>query len=165
MNGRRRKTCCAETETSHDGLTAALCAVLCCAVLGLGSALLLPGCTDTPPAPGPMPQTQYTPSHVDVNGAYALQGVFRRRDHRQAMLHKTGRPELLFPLSSSGCKRNGTKTGRTATWRAGRRGSRMYEIEGYSFHFGRLAERHNPNCNNETPSHGIGDAVVIMSRG
>lgn len=41
----------------------------------------------------------------------------------------------------------------------------MYEIEGYSFHFGRLAERHNPNRNNETPSHGIGDAVVIMSRG
>lgn len=36
------------------------------------------------------------------------------------------------------------------------------EIEGYSFHFGRPTERHNPTTRH-TPSHESGDAVAIFS--
>lgn len=112
------------------------------------------GCT--PPVP---------PAHVDVNCAYALQGVFRRRDHRQAMLHKTEGLSFFFffffVISRSACEAERDRVGGDKVT-----GIVMCGIEGYSFHFGRLTESQNPTASkNNPPSHETGDAMAIVSRG
>lgn len=54
------KNLLAETETSHDGLSAVLCAVLCCAVLRCCQFRLY-GTPLQLPSPMPEPQPQHTP--------------------------------------------------------------------------------------------------------
>lgn len=116
---KEEKTCCAETETSHDGLTAALCAVLCCAGARLCcSAALLSGCTDTPPAPGPCPRPS-TPQamsmstvHMPCRACFDAVIIGRRCYTRRKGLS-------FFSLSQAQAASGmGPKSGRTVTGRA-----------------------------------------------